>query len=149
MSKATFHVGVVITLYNQEGQILLAKRAPFKTHAAGVWENISGAVESGEQPIETLKRELAEELGQKVKYEIGPVYNTFYAKLDNGRDIIGISYLCRYLGGEIELNQEHTSYRWVSLVEATKLTATPGLKAEFAGLGLKYPEIFGSSRVET
>lgn len=32
--KATLHVGVIITLYNNKEQILLAKRALFKTRTA-------------------------------------------------------------------------------------------------------------------
>lgn len=140
--KALFHVGVVITLYNDKGQILLAKRAPFKTHAPNVWENISGAVEEGEQPVEALQREIREELGEFVQYKIGDVYNTFYTKLQNGRDLIGISFLCHYLGGEISLNREHTEYKWVTLGEAIELTKTEGLKKEFASLKSSYPNIF-------
>lgn len=140
--KATFHVGVVVTLYNKKGEVLMAKRAPFKSHAANAWENISGAVEHGEQPEEALKREVAEELGENVRFEIEGVYNTFQAKLENGRDLVGISFLCRFLGGEVELNEEHTEYRWVKLDAAIKLTKTKGLKEEFKYLKYRYPKIF-------
>lgn len=141
--KATFHVGVVISLYNSKGEILLAKRSPFKTHAAGVWENISGAVEAREQPVEALLREVAEELGEEVEIQIGPIYNTFQTRLENGRDIIGISYLCKYLRGEIKLNHEHTEYQWVRLEDAIDITQTKGLKDEFRLLKEKYEHIFG------
>ena len=140
--KTQFHVGVIITLYNDNGEILMAKRAPQKTHAPNTWENISGAVEAGEQPIEALKRELAEELGGSVKYKIGPVYNTFQTTLQNGRNIIGISFLCEYLGGQIKLNPEHTDYCWISLPEAINLTKTQGLKDEFKNLLELHPKIF-------
>ena len=140
--KPTFHVGVIITLYNDQGQILLAKRSLFKTHAPGVWENLSGAIEMGEQPVEALKRELAEEIGAKVKYQVGPVYNTFYGKLQNDRHFIGISFLCHYLSGNITLNQEHTDYQWVSLDQAIHLTTTPGLKQEFKNLKSSHHHLF-------
>ena len=140
--KATFHVGVIISLYNSKGQILLAKRAPFKTHAANVWENISGGVEAKEQPIEALDREMCEELGESVKYRVEDIYNTFQTILQNDRNIIGICFLCEYLGGEINLNEEHTEYKWVSLDEAIQLTDTLGLKEEFKLLKEKYPKIF-------
>lgn len=144
--KTTFHVGVIITLYNDEGKILLAKRAPFKTHAANVWENISGAVEAGEQPLEALERETREELGPDVRYQVQQVYNTFQTVLQNGREIIGISYLCKYLGGEITLNEEHTEYRWVTIEEAIDLTDTLGLKQEFTDLAQNYPHLFTSQK---
>lgn len=140
--KTTFHVGVIISLFDNKGRILLAKRSPVKTHAAEVWENISGAIEAGEQPLDALKREMAEELGDDIKYEIGQIYNTFQTKLENGREIIGISYLCKFLSGDIKLNEEHTEYKWASLDEAIEMTETSGLKEEFAGLKRKYPDIF-------
>jgi 8-oxo-dGTP pyrophosphatase MutT (NUDIX family)/NTP pyrophosphatase (non-canonical NTP hydrolase) len=135
-TKAQFELAIVISLLNQQDQILMAKRAPFKTHAANVWENISGAVEAGESPLDTLKREIKEELGA-INYQIIEPYNTFKTRLDNGREIIGISYLCRYLDGEITLNPEHTEYKWVNLDEAIGLTVTPGLKQELALLKQK------------
>ncbi len=144
-TKALFSVGVIVTIYNDQGQVLIAKRSPHKAHAAGSWENISGAVEAGEQPIDALRRELAEELGESIEYEVGEIYNSFHSVLDNGRKIIGISYLCHYFGGEITLNDEHTEYAWVTLAEAIRRTKTLGLKKELAALGKKFPEKFRKS----
>lgn len=137
-----FFVGVICALYNNQGKILMAKRSLTKSHAAGVWEPISGGVEAGEQPIEALKRELREELGSQIQYEIGPIYNTFQTRLDNGKDIVGISFLCQFLGGEIQLNHEHSEFRWMSIDEAIELTTTQGLKDEFSILKSNYPNLF-------
>ena len=49
-------------LIDADGRVLLAQRPPGKP-MAGLWEFPGGKVESGEQPEETLIRELKEELG--------------------------------------------------------------------------------------
>lgn len=49
--------------------VLLAARRTEPPHLAGGWELPGGKVDPGEQPLEALHRELAEELG--VKVEVG------------------------------------------------------------------------------
>jgi mutator protein MutT len=55
-------------LIDADGRVLIAERPPGKP-MAGLWEFPGGKVESGEQPEETLIRELKEELGIDVKQE--------------------------------------------------------------------------------
>ena len=55
-------------LIDADGRVLIAQRPPGKP-MAGLWEFPGGKVESGEQPEETLIRELKEELGIDVKQE--------------------------------------------------------------------------------
>ena len=60
----TLHVAVGI-IYNQQQQILIAKRAEHK-HQGGCWEFPGGKVEPGETVRQALDRELEEELGVQV-----------------------------------------------------------------------------------
>ena len=53
---------VAAAIYNEKGQILLAKRPEGKA-MAGLWELPGGKIEEGETPEEALARELGEELG--------------------------------------------------------------------------------------
>ncbi len=59
---------VVAGLIRVEGKILLARR-PENKKRGGLWELPGGKVEEGEPLEEALARELAEELGIKVKVE--------------------------------------------------------------------------------
>jgi 8-oxo-dGTP diphosphatase len=52
-------------LFDERGRVLIAQRPPGK-HMAGGWEFPGGKVESDEQPLHGLQRELREELGVEV-----------------------------------------------------------------------------------
>ncbi|MDY6948043.1 MAG: 8-oxo-dGTP diphosphatase MutT [Pseudomonadota bacterium] len=52
-------------LFDEQGRVLIAQRPPGK-HMEGGWEFPGGKREAGEQPLDTLKRELQEELGVEV-----------------------------------------------------------------------------------
>ena len=47
----------------RDNRILLARRSPFRSYYPGVWDFVGGHCEGAETPEETLRRELAEELG--------------------------------------------------------------------------------------
>lgn len=133
-----FQVSVLATIVNTKNQLLMVKRAPNLPHAAGRWECVSGRINSGELPVEAIKREVAEELGPDFRINIIEPYYTFRLIRDDGYEVIGISFYCRYLDGKIKLNKEHTDYRWVSIDKAVELTPIPGLKTELQYFKTKY-----------
>lgn len=53
---------VCVWVYNDEGQVLLTRRAPQKSFA-GTWENSGGAAQAGETSLQAIRRELFEETG--------------------------------------------------------------------------------------
>ena len=53
-------------IINSNNEILLTRRAPNKKYS-GIWEPTSGHVQSGENSLEGIERELEEELGLKVR----------------------------------------------------------------------------------
>ena len=53
---------VCVWVYDDEGHLLLTRRAPEKTFA-GTWENSGGAAKAGETSIQAIRRELLEETG--------------------------------------------------------------------------------------
>ena len=59
--RRTIHV-VAAALYDSAGRVLIAERPPGK-HLAGRWEFPGGKINAGETEVDTLRRELAEELG--------------------------------------------------------------------------------------
>lgn len=59
-------VVVAAVIRDREGRVLLSQRPPGK-HLAGTWEFPGGKLEAGETPAAGLVRELAEELGIRVR----------------------------------------------------------------------------------
>jgi 8-oxo-dGTP diphosphatase len=56
-------VDVAFALISREGRLFLQRRDPAGAVLPGVWEFPGGKMEPGESPIETLRRELREEVG--------------------------------------------------------------------------------------
>lgn len=53
---------VCVWVYNDQGQLLLTRRAPEKSYP-GTWENSGGAAKAGESSLQAIARELLEETG--------------------------------------------------------------------------------------
>ena len=88
---------------------LLAARRTTPPDAAGRWELPGGKVEAGETPAHALVREIAEELGCRVRVE---------AWLD-GEQPIGSTHVlraahCTLLNGEPQPGDVHDDLRWLT-----------------------------------
>ena len=72
-----------------------------------------GKIQEGEDFATALKREVMEET--RLEIETGPPFATWlHPKLMNGFPIFLVGYRCKYLSGEVVLNEEHANYRWVN-----------------------------------
>lgn len=62
-----------VFLAGDTGRILLAFRSEYvnEPHTWGVW---GGAIDAGENPVEAVKREIAEETGYRGEFDLKPVY---------------------------------------------------------------------------
>lgn len=69
MSRPQAAIAVIV----EKGKVLLGKRTAYKTAYANCWDYIGGGLETGESPLETLNREMGEELG------IRPTQAQFFA----------------------------------------------------------------------
>jgi mutator protein MutT len=105
-------VGAIIV---QEGKILLQKRTDNKK-----WAIHGGALEPGETIVETLFRELKEELGiTPVKYEFFKVFSgeDMHVFYPNGDEVflISIIYICSEFEGTFVMQKEEVeALKWFS-----------------------------------
>lgn len=96
-------------LVNVEGAVfredkwLIIERSTKEAHAGGLLSLVGGTVENegnSEDILErTLKRELFEEVGVKVKDKMEFVRNTSFS-IENGSEVIDIVFLCEFEEGE-------------------------------------------------
>lgn len=77
------------------------------------WEFCGGGLEHGETPEEGIVREYEEETG--IKIDVIDVYNV-RTGFREGRHLLNICYICKYISGEVKLTDEHVEYKWIPIV---------------------------------
>jgi 8-oxo-dGTP diphosphatase len=101
---------VACALVDGDGRVLLAQRPEGKS-MAGLWEFPGGKVETGEDPEETLIRELAEELGITVAAPcLAPL--SFASHGYDGFHLLMPLYVCRRWEGTVR-GCEGQALKWV------------------------------------
>ncbi len=106
----------LVVLDDTMDKVLLAKRRGEQDYD-GIFSFIGGKIETTDGGIiEGIIREKTEEIGRKAKIQLAPmpVFNAYFQKKD-GSSMILPHHICKFLGGSIELNEEYSEYRWVSL----------------------------------
>jgi len=97
-------------LVDADGRVLIAQRPEGKA-MAGLWEFPGGKVEAGEQPEQSLIRELREELGITVRPEcLAPL--TFASHSYPEFHLLMPLYVCRRWEGFVEA-REKQKLKWV------------------------------------
>lgn len=124
MSHANFNVSLKLILVNDKKQIL-GLNVSFYSSFAGFYDLPGGRIvanEVSEDFVKTLKREVKEEIGNiKFNLTAEPIAVVKYIVpgnfLKNKKDLpmIYIFFVGRYLGGKIELSQEHDGYKWLDV----------------------------------
>lgn len=107
-------VGAVVV--NLAGLYLLLNRADKN---GDFWEFLKGHQEEGENDIETLRRELKEEIGIE-KFELieNFVGKNEYISSSTGNTRIILLYLVKLPNNQIIMSQEHKGYLWATLDDA-------------------------------
>lgn len=92
-----------------EGRVLLGRRA--REPAVGKWDLLGGFMDEGEQPLETLVRELREETGLEVEPGafVGVVSDRYG---DSGNATVNLCWTARIVGGEARAADDVAELRW-------------------------------------
>ncbi|MBC8312357.1 MAG: NUDIX pyrophosphatase [Candidatus Marinimicrobia bacterium] len=107
-------------LQDGEPKFLMLKRSP-QIMYGGIWQCVTGKIESTEKPIQTAVRELKEETGLSPinKWTVDQVNHFYEAEFDrmNLIPVFGVE-----VGSlTIKLSDEHCDYKWCELDEAIPL----------------------------
>ena len=106
-------VSVAKSVVVRDGKVLVLTKPDGRPDLPG------GQVEEGENSDQCIHREIQEETGLKVRI-LRPISEWSYEKGPE-LTVAGITYLCEYLYGNVELSLEHSEYRWMTPVELEKL----------------------------
>lgn len=107
-----------IVLFDAHERVLLARRQG-EEDFDGTYSFIGGKMEVTDgELIDGLRREKEEEIGRRAIVLVAPhiSYNVLYRK-KNGSSMVLPHVYGRYEGGEIDLNEEYSDYKWVDPTE--------------------------------
>ena len=100
-------------IFNEKGQVLQLKA----TYGDRPWGLPGGAVDPGENVVETLQRECREEIGQEVRVEY--LSGVYFHQAYNSHALI---FRCHLLDDtEIVLSSEHSEYAYFDLDDLSKV----------------------------
>lgn len=120
----SFRISVESVIYRQyldmPGEVLLVKRAPDCKVAPGVWNVPAGKVDMLETTSDAVVRETSEETGLTVKVVRLWAEHAFEIQVGDDKAYRNMfTYLTKALDDdkEVELNKEHTEFKWVTQKE--------------------------------
>ena len=138
----------ICLLADAKNRLLFLRRAPDEKVGASQWGFPAGHIEAGESPRECAEREMNEEIGVDHRLDpvksVGPIRDTFYG----GRFELHLFHY-RWLGGRIELNEEHTAFRWAGPDEFGDLNAMLGIEQDIVLLDIWPAATFDPARLGT
>lgn len=127
MKQTIVVMGVVI----RNGKLLMTQRFEEECPEAHLkWELPGGKIDFGEDPKETIVREIFEETGVKVEtLDLIPLVRTCIWNYTDGssQHTILLAFNCGFLSEEIQKEKDHhvKDFKWVSLLETEKLETLP------------------------
>jgi 8-oxo-dGTP pyrophosphatase MutT (NUDIX family) len=123
--------GVTAVVFDDAGRLLLGRRAD-----DGSWALIAGTMDPGEQPAETVVREVYEETAvhvvpERVTSVLTQPPNTY----PNGdrTEFVDITFRCRAIGGEARVNDDESlAVGWFALGDLPPINDLNRRRIEYA-----------------
>ena len=119
MPKKDQNFNVGLKAFIRNGDSFLALKDAYSEF----WDIPGGRIEGSEidQPVtECLRRELLEELGLNIRFEIHEIFDLFKFRVNPGNklapnlNLFLIFYQASWLSGEIVINEESIAFRWLT-----------------------------------
>ncbi|MFC4323018.1 NUDIX hydrolase [Litchfieldia salsa] len=124
-----FCINVEGAVYKEDKWLIIG-RSLKEEHAGGLLSLVGGTVENegnSKNILErTLRRELFEEVGVKIKEKIDYVRNTSFS-LENGNEVVDIVFLCEFEDGApfVKSPDEVDAVYWMTTDEITRHPKSP------------------------
>jgi len=146
MENTKFHYVVATAIIVKDGKFLITKRAPWEKAFPNEWTVPGGKLETNDYiklpkdgvnqwyniTEKLLKREVAEEVGLKIK-NIKYLCDLVFIRPDN-IPVVTLSYYADWAGGKVKLEEASVDYKWVTLREAKKYQLIEGIYDELVML---------------
>ena len=120
-------------LINDDGKLLILKRSDKVRTYKGLWGGIAGYVEENEEPFDTAIKEIKEEVDLAIKEvqlikRLDPIKFTDIYKGEQYNWEIFVFLFKTIKKDKIQIDWEHSEYRWIAPSEIVKYDTVPHLK---------------------
>jgi len=113
-------------IFNKDGKFLVLLRGSTAPSNALKWDLPGGDVDFGEDPQESIVREIKEEAGLEVSdlkvFDVEAHINR------RGEHWFTIAYQAKAKNDKVKISWEHDEYKWVDEVEFSKLPSIPKIE---------------------
>ena len=110
MGDRTLQVGVKAVITDDQGRVLLLKRSkPFHGEDVLKWDIAGGRIDTGEELLDALKREVWEETGLSVT-SVDGIFHVQDILFNPKLHVVRITYVVR-AEGEVRISDEHVEYQ--------------------------------------
>jgi len=109
-------IGIIVhsIIYTQDNKVLILRRSGSQSVYPEYWDIPGGTLESGELPLEALRREVGEETGLSVN-NAELFFHTANIDRTKNKLFVRLIFKSPYNGENIVLDpDEHTKYIWIS-----------------------------------
>lgn len=90
MEQDEYHLLINVWIRNKNGEYLITKRAPIKKVLPNMWETTCGAAITGEDSLETVLREVREEIGVQLSPQNGKFIFRIKRHSDNISEFVDV-----------------------------------------------------------
>lgn len=102
-------------VFNDQGEILILKRTETAPSKPNKWDLPGGSLDFGENPYESIEREIKEEADLEVQH-VEPF--DVWSEIDQDKEFwTTIAYRASAKSTEVQLSYEHNEFKWVTKEE--------------------------------
>jgi 8-oxo-dGTP diphosphatase len=125
------HVAVTALIVNKAGtKCLIVKRGEDQMAYPGKWAYVGGKLERGELLLDTLKREVKEEVGLEIEGNPKFLFDWTFVRPDDV-NVIAVCFKVRTTTEDVKLEEDaFTDYKWVGAEELKGLDLIDGMKEQ-------------------
>lgn len=130
MSNKEHIVAITAFIKNKEGnKFLIAKRHRNEIAFPGKWAFPGGKVERGQTILDTLKREVEEEVGLKIENEKRYLKDFTFIRPDD-KNVVGLCFLVKAKEEKVILSKDFEEFAWITPAELKDFDHIEGMEEE-------------------